>query len=49
MAGISWLLAEAAKCSVTEYSYGEVLEKAEVVNDSVEVDYEYEYGIESPR
>lgn len=49
MAGISWLLAEAAKCPVTEYSYGEVIEKAEVVNDSVEVDYEYEYGIESPR
>merc|ERR1719500_2682122 len=50
MAGISWLLAEASKCPVVEYMYDGGLSKAEVVNDTMEVDeYEYTYEVESPR
>ena len=49
MAGISWLLAEASKCPVVEYMYDGGLTKGEVVNDTVEVEYEYTYDVESPR
>jgi len=49
MAGISWLLAEASKCPVVEYMYDGGLTKGEVVNDTMEVEYEYTYDVESPR
>ena len=48
MAGISWLLAEASKCPAVEYVYE--VDKAEEVNNTLEeVEYEYSYGVESPR
>ena len=51
MTGISWMLQEAAKCPPVEYVYDLELDLAdgEVINETMEVEYEYSYDIDTPK